>query len=74
MDMLDELLAHEGEVARDSLLRLVGSEGPGLRELAFNTFEVTFDADESEVRIWDVLDGDKDPQVLDVNTFEQRLR
>ena len=72
--MLDELLAHEGDTARDSLLRLVGRNGPRLRELAFNTFEVTFDADQSEVRIWDVLDGNKDPQVLDVNAFEQRLR
>lgn len=72
--MLDELLSHEGETARDSLLRLIGSKGPRLRELAFNTFEVTFDADEGEVPIWDVLDGDRDPQVLDVNAFEQRLR
>lgn len=73
MDLLESLLRHEGPRARAELVRLLNDAGPPLREMSFNIVDVTVDLDSGEVRVWDILDSGRDPQVLDIRTFRERL-
>jgi hypothetical protein len=73
VDLLDLLLQDEHEDARKRLLSAVDRDAPMLEELTFNVFEVVFDRELRQARVFDVLDGHAAPTVLTLDELRNRL-
>lgn len=73
VDLLDALLRYEGGDVRGSLLEALSRNAPTLEVVNFDTFEIAFDREANEARVFDVLDGNAQPTTVTLQELRERL-